>query len=129
MSSMGFLCYTLTEDVLRPLAYFWLVPQICIVGLNSQSKGVCSYGKPGKVMEFHFLFSALSKSWKLIPDFGKFIKVMEMITYHLAKPHGSIPLFNSARRLSSMKIEIDLNFFVKVHEFLASAMKTSWKKY
>ena len=37
-------------------------------------QGVSSHGKPGKVMEFHFVFSGLEKSWKLSPGFGKFIK-------------------------------------------------------
>ena len=35
-----------------------------------------SHGKPGKIMEFHFYFPGLEKSWKLTPGFGKFIKVM-----------------------------------------------------
>ena len=36
--------------------------------------GVSSHGIPGKVMEFHYFFPGLEKSWKLTPDFGKFIK-------------------------------------------------------
>ena len=38
------------------------------------SQGVSSHGKPGKVMEFHFIFPGVEKSWKLTPGFGKFIK-------------------------------------------------------
>ena len=37
-------------------------------------QGVSSHGKRGEVMEFHYFFPGLGKSWKLIPDFGKFIK-------------------------------------------------------
>ena len=33
------------------------------------SQGVSSHGKPGKVMEFHFVFPGLEKSWKLTPGF------------------------------------------------------------
>ena len=39
-----------------------------------KQQGVSSHGKPGKVMEFHyFFFQAWEKSWKLTPDFGKYI--------------------------------------------------------
>ena len=34
-------------------------------------QGVSSHGKPGKVMQFHFLFPGLEKSWNLTPGFGK----------------------------------------------------------
>ena len=42
--------------------------------LDHLLQGVSSHGKPGKVMEFHFSFPGLEKSWKLTPGFGKFIK-------------------------------------------------------
>ena len=35
---------------------------------------VQGHGKPGKVMEFHYFFPGLEKSWTLTPGFGKFIK-------------------------------------------------------
>ena len=41
-------------------------------GINMQ--GVSGSGKPGKVIELHFSFSGLEKSWKLSLGFGKFIK-------------------------------------------------------
>ena len=34
-------------------------------------QGVSSHGKPGKVLEFHYFFPGLEKSWKLTPGFGK----------------------------------------------------------
>ena len=41
--------------------------------LGSKSvQGVSSHGKPGNlVMEFHFVFPGLEKSWNLTPGFGK----------------------------------------------------------
>ena len=33
-------------------------------------QGVSSHEKPGKVMEFHYFFPGLEKSWKLTPGFG-----------------------------------------------------------
>ena len=55
------------------------------------TQGVSSHGKPGKVMEFHFLFPGLEKSWNLTGGFGKFIKVMEIMRHPLSKPHSSGP--------------------------------------
>ena len=46
-----------------------------------QFQGVSSHGKPGKVMEFCFLFPGLEKSWNLTQGFGNFIKVMEIMRY------------------------------------------------
>ena len=40
-------------------------------------QGVSSHGKPGKVMEFHFIFPGLEKSWNFTPGHGKLMKVME----------------------------------------------------
>ena len=83
-------------------------------------QGVSSHGKPGKVMEFHFLFPGLEKSWNVTQGFGKLIKIMEIIRHPLAKHHGSFPLLNPALQnrdidMSSMKIEIDLIFFITFH--------------
>ena len=50
------------------------VDTFCIWPQMHPLQGVSSHGKPGKVMEFHFLFPGLEKSWKLTPGFGKFIK-------------------------------------------------------
>ena len=85
--------------------------------LDSLWQGVSSHGKPGKVVEFHFLFPGLEKSWKLTPGFEKFIKVMEIIRHPLVKPHDLVPLLNPAHPdsdidMSSRKIEIDLIFVI-----------------
>ena len=39
------------------------------VELQSKIQGVSSHVKSGKVMEFHFIFPGLEKSWKLTPGF------------------------------------------------------------
>ena len=67
------------------------VRQISSFFLTCYTEGVSSHGKPGKVMEFHFLFPGLEKSWNLTPGFGKFMKVMEIIWHPLAKLRGSVP--------------------------------------
>ena len=71
-------------------------------------------------MEFYFLFPGLEKSWNLTPGFGKFIKVMEIITHPLAKLCCLVPLLNPAHQSTqgywclnfSMKIEVDFIFFI-----------------
>ena len=81
-------------------------------------QGVSGHGKPGKVMEFHFLFPGLEKSWNWTPCFGKFIKVMEIIKNLLVEPHGLVILLYPAHQhrdidMFSMKIEIDLIFVIR----------------
>ena len=57
------------------------------------TQGVFSRGKPGKVIEFHFLFPGLEKSWKLTPGFGKLIKSHgNGILSH----NGAVPFFHPA---------------------------------
>ena len=62
-----------------------LHPSKCSFTLSLPS----SHGKPGKVMEFNFLFPGVEKSWNLTPGFGRLIKVMEIRRYPL------IPLANN----------------------------------
>ena len=47
---------------------------LCTLLAAWYTQGVSSHGKPGKVMEFHFHFPGLKKSWNLTRAFGKFIK-------------------------------------------------------
>ena len=58
-------------------------------------QGVSSHGKPGKVMEFHFLFPGLEKSWKLTPGFGKFIESHGNLKGILSR-NGVVPFFHPA---------------------------------
>ena len=68
---------------------------VCVTAVK---QGVSSHGKPGKVMEFYFLFPGMEKSWNLTPGFGKFLKVMEIITHPLAKLCCLVPLLNPAHQ-------------------------------
>ena len=56
---------------------------------------VSSHGKPGKVMEFHFCFPGLEKSWKLTPGFGKFIKSYGNFKRHPLSIQGYIYVIRS----------------------------------
>ena len=55
-------------------------------------QGVSSDGKHGKVMEFHYFFPGLEKSWKLTPGFHK--KSWKFKGIHLR--NGVAPLFHPA---------------------------------
>ena len=78
-------------------------------------QGVSSHGKPGKVMEFHFLFPGLEKSWKLTSGFGKFIKVLEIKRLLFMKQHCSF--LSSSISIQGYIYVIRLNFGV-FHIFL-----------
>ena len=83
---------------------------------GNHEQGVSSHGEPGKVMELHFLFPGLEKSWNLTLGFGKFLKVMEIIRHPLKKPCCAVPLLNPAHQLRDLEMSSKRNFFITFYE-------------
>ena len=81
------------------------------------SQGVSSHGKPGKAMEFHFLFPGLEKSWNLTLGFGKFIKVMEMTSCGTLQFGSSFKSYTSTQRYGYIQHE-NKNRFYCFHQIL-----------
>ena len=120
------------------LANFLSLATICTKNFCSEFhfiyklQGVSSHGKPGKVVEFNFLFPGLEKSWKLTPGFGKFIKVMEIKRHPFAKRHCSF--LSSSISIQGYVFVIRSNFGV-FHVFLycdwnlvSGSQKQNWRK-